>query len=159
MSDAAVYNYHKTIKGLIRRALFEGKITANPYERLRGQLKRGEKESVEYLTEDEVAAFMSLAPVARFLREGQPVVNGNNCIIITYPNAMLCNHIMGEKQHFEAKQILKLTFGKEYDFIALPENVWNDKRNEYRGQYQMGMRFPKLTPINNPELKIIKKSF
>ena len=102
---------------------------------------------------------MSLAPVARFLREGQPVVNGNNCIIITYPNAMLCNHIMGEKQHFEAKQILKLTFGKEYDFIALPENVWNDKRNEYRGQYQMGMRFPKLTPINNPELKIIKKSF
>ena len=102
---------------------------------------------------------MSLAPVARFLREGQPVVNGNNCIIITYPNAMLCNHIMGEKQHFEAKQILKLTFGKEYDFIALPENVWNDKRNEYRGQYQMGMRFPKLTPINNPELRIIKKSF
>ena len=102
---------------------------------------------------------MALAPVARFLREGQPVVNGNNCIIITYPNAMLCNHIMGEKQHFEAKQILKLTFGKEYDFIALPENVWNDKRNEYRGQYQMGMRFPKLTPINNPELRIIKKSF
>ena len=72
---------------------------------------------------------------------------------------MLCNHIMGEKQHFEAKQILKLTFGKEFDFIALPENVWNDKRNEYRGQYQMGMRFPKLTPINNPELRIIKKSF
>lgn len=102
---------------------------------------------------------MSLAPVARFLREGQPVVNGNNCIIITYPNAMLCNHIMGEKQHFEAKQILKLTYGKEYDFIALPENVWNEKRNEYRGQYQMGMRFPKLTPINNPELRIIKKSF
>jgi integrase len=64
LSDAAVYNYHKNMKGLIRRALFEGKITANPYERLRGQLKRGEKESVEYLTEDEVAAFMSLAPVA-----------------------------------------------------------------------------------------------
>ena len=102
---------------------------------------------------------ISLAPIARFLREGQPVVNGNNCIIITYPNAMLCNHIMGEKQHFEAKQILKITFGKEYDFIALPENVWNDKRNEYRGQYQMGMRFPKLTPIDSPDLKIIKKSF
>ena len=102
---------------------------------------------------------ISLAPIARFLREGQPVVNGNGCIIITYPNAMLCNHIMGEKQHFEAKQILKITFGKEYDFIALPENVWNDKRNEYRGQYQMGMRFPKLTPIDSPDLKIIKKSF
>lgn len=101
----------------------------------------------------------ALSPVARFLMDGQPVVNGNNCIIITYPNAALCNHIMGDKIRFEAKQILKITFGREYDFIALPENVWQEKRNEYRGQYQMGTRFPKLTPINNPELRIIKKSF
>ncbi len=101
----------------------------------------------------------ALSPVARFLMDGVPVVNGNNCIIITYPNAALCNHIMGDKIHFEAKQILKITFGREYDFVALPENIWQEKRNEYRGQYQMGTRFPKLTPINNPELKIIKKSF
>lgn len=64
LSDAAVYNYHKNMKGLIRRALFEGKISVNPYDRLRGQLKRGEKESVEYLTEDEIEAFMSLQPIA-----------------------------------------------------------------------------------------------
>ena len=101
----------------------------------------------------------ALSPVARFLMDGVPVVNGNNCIIITYPNAALCNHIMGEKIHFEAKQILKITFGREYDFIALPDNIWQEKRNEYRGQYQTGTRYPKLTPINNPELKIIKKSF
>lgn len=101
----------------------------------------------------------ALSPVARFLMDGVPVVNGNNCIIITYPNAALCNHIMGDKIRFEAKQILKITFGREYDFVALPENIWQEKRNEYRGQYQTGTRFPKLTPINNPELKIIKKSF
>ncbi len=100
-----------------------------------------------------------LLPVARFLMDGNPVVNGNNCIIITYPNAALCNHIMGDKIRFEAKQILKITFGREYDFVALPDNIWQEKRNEYRGQYQMGTRYPKLTPINNPELRIIKKSF
>jgi hypothetical protein len=101
----------------------------------------------------------ALLPVARFLIDGNPVVNGNNCIIITYPNAALCNHIMGDKIRVQAKQILKITFGREYDFIALPENIWQDKRNEYRGQYQMGTVYPKLTPINNPELKIVKKSF
>ena len=100
-----------------------------------------------------------LLPVARFLMDGNPVVNGNNCIIITYPNAALCNHIMGDKIRFEAKQILKITFGREYDFVALPDNIWQEKRNEYRGQYQMGTRYPKLTPINTPELRIIKKSF
>lgn len=100
-----------------------------------------------------------LLPVARFLMDGNPVVNGNNCIIITYPSAALCNHIMGDKIRFEAKQILKITFGREYDFVALPDNIWQEKRNEYRGQYQMGTRYPKLTPINNPELRIIKKSF
>lgn len=63
ISDAAVYNYHKNMKGLIRQALFEGKLTASPYARLKGKLKRGEKESVEYLTEEEVAAFMSQHPV------------------------------------------------------------------------------------------------
>ncbi len=101
----------------------------------------------------------ALLPVAQFLMDGQPVVNGNNCIIISYPNAALCNYIMSDKVRFEAKQILKITFGREYDFIALPEDVWQEKRNEYRGQYQMGTRFPKLTPINNPELKVIKNSF
>ena len=100
-----------------------------------------------------------LLPVARFLMDGNPVVNGNNCIIITYPNAALCNHIMSDKIKVQAKQILKITFGREYEYIALPENIWQDKRNEYRGQYQMGTRYPKLTPINNPELRIIKKSF
>ena len=100
-----------------------------------------------------------LISIARFLMDGNPVVNGNNCIIITYPTAALCNHIMGDKNHFEAKQILKITFGREYEFIALPENIWQDKRNEYRGQYQTGTKYPKLTPINSPELRIIKKSF
>jgi site-specific recombinase XerD len=51
------------MKGLIRQALFEGKLTVSPYARLKGKLKRGEKESVEYLTEEEVAAFMSQHPV------------------------------------------------------------------------------------------------
>lgn len=55
--DAAIYKYHKCLKALINRAVNFGKIDSNPYDRLRGQIKRGEKENIEYLTESEMKAF------------------------------------------------------------------------------------------------------
>lgn len=60
ISDAAVYNYHKCLKALLSRAVRTGVITANPYDRLRGEIKRGEKETVSYLTEDEMQRIMAL---------------------------------------------------------------------------------------------------
>ena len=33
---------------------------------------------------------------------------------------------------------------------------WQDKRKEYHSQYYMGVKYPKLSPINHPELKIMK---
>lgn len=58
ISDAAVYNYHKCLKALLNRAVMFGKIDRNPYDRLRGKFKRGDRESVVYLTEEEMLAFM-----------------------------------------------------------------------------------------------------
>lgn len=60
LSDAAIYNYHKCLKALLRRADMFGKIDRNPYERLRGQFNRGDRENVEYLTEDEMQTIMEL---------------------------------------------------------------------------------------------------
>lgn len=60
ISDAAVYNYHKCLKALLSRAVRTGVITANPYDRLRGEIKRGEKETVSYLTEEEMQRIMAL---------------------------------------------------------------------------------------------------
>ena len=62
---------------------------------------------------------------------------------------------MSEKIHFDAKQILKAVYSKDYDFIALPENTWQEKRNEYHGQYQIGVKYPKLSPIVNSELRVL----
>ena len=61
LSDAGIYNYHKCLKALLNRADSFGKIERNPYERLKGQFKRGERENVEYLTEDEMRAFEQLS--------------------------------------------------------------------------------------------------
>ena len=60
LSDAGIYNYHKCLKALLSRADKFGKIDRNPYERLKGQFKRGDKENVEYLTEDEMKQFEAI---------------------------------------------------------------------------------------------------
>ena len=60
LSDAGIYNYHKCLKALLTRADKFGKIERNPYERLKGQFKRGDKENVEYLTEDEMKQFETI---------------------------------------------------------------------------------------------------
>ena len=60
ISDGGVFTYHKCLKALLNRAKDFGKISENPYVSLRGKFKRGEKESVEYLTEDEMRRFESI---------------------------------------------------------------------------------------------------
>ena len=60
LSTGGIYNYHKCLKALLNRAMSFGKIDNNPYDRLKGKFKRGEKENVEYLTEDEMRRFESI---------------------------------------------------------------------------------------------------
>ena len=60
LSDGTIYNYHKNLKALINRAVLFGVIDTNPYDKLKGKISRGEKENVEYLTEDEMQRIESL---------------------------------------------------------------------------------------------------
>ena len=60
ISQATVRNYHKDIKALLARALKFGLITANPYDRMKGEIKRGDKETVEFLTDAERAKIEGL---------------------------------------------------------------------------------------------------
>lgn len=96
-----------------------------------------------------------LEPIAKILLDGKLVANGQRELIVVYPTAMICNHLMEPKNHVDAKQVLRIAFGKDYDFLALPENTWQEKRSEYVGQVGVGIRYPKLTSIHNPELKVV----
>lgn len=49
-----IHNYHKDLKAMLWRAVKLGLIDKNPYEKLRGEFKRTESESIEYLSRDEV---------------------------------------------------------------------------------------------------------
>ena len=63
ISDGSIYNYHKCLKALLNRAVLFGRLDQNPYDRLRGKFKRGDRERIDYLTEEEMDAFESLHPV------------------------------------------------------------------------------------------------
>lgn len=60
LSDAGIYNYHKCLKALLNRALAFDKIQTNPYDRLKGKFKRGDKENPEYLTDEEMRRFEAI---------------------------------------------------------------------------------------------------
>lgn len=101
----------------------------------------------------------ALSPIAKILHDGKLIANGKCEILIVYPSASMCNHLMEPKHYNDAKQVLRITFGKDYDFLALPENTWQEKRGEYVGQYGIGVKYPKLTPINNPELQVVTVNY
>ena len=62
LGDSAIHNYHKCFRYLLSRAMRVEKIPGNPYDALRGEFAHGEKENTEYLTEEEMQAFMNLDP-------------------------------------------------------------------------------------------------
>lgn len=53
ISQGAVHNYHKNMRALLGRALKFGIIQSSPYERMRGDIERGDIETVEFLTDEE----------------------------------------------------------------------------------------------------------
>ena len=64
ISDAAIFNYHKCLKALLNRAVLFDRLQQNPYDRLKGKFKRGDRERIDFLTDEEMAAFESLHPMA-----------------------------------------------------------------------------------------------
>lgn len=60
IGQATVRNYHKDIRALIGRAMKFGLVKANPYDRMRGEIKRGDVERVEFLTKEELSKIEGL---------------------------------------------------------------------------------------------------
>ena len=63
VGDAGVDSYHKSLRAMINRAMKMGKIDANPYDRLRGEFRSGKRETVDYLTEEQMQKILDLTPV------------------------------------------------------------------------------------------------
>lgn len=96
-----------------------------------------------------------LLHIANMLQQGNVVAVGNKEIIIVYPTSAMCNQVMRMKFKKESLKLLYNVLGDTYNYMALPENVWADKRIEYRSLYCAGTKNIKLTPINDPTLSVV----
>lgn len=97
--------------------------------------------------------------IVRTLQEGKVVAVGNREFIITYKDAVHCNNVMATTFKKSAMKVLYSFFGDTYNYMALPEYVWLEKRQEYVNQYNIGIKYPKLTIINDPDLIIINNEY
>ena len=85
--ESSVYTYHRCLKSIINRAVMFGLIPVSPYVRLRGKFKRGDKESVEYLTEDEVQRIMDFDTKDSMMRTARDLFIFMACTGLSYSDA------------------------------------------------------------------------
>ena len=85
--------------------------------------------------------------VANLLIEGKVVAVGNKELVITFDSITKCNETMRASFKSKAIKFLYYKLGSTYNYLALPVNVWNEKRAEYVDQYQAGNKRAKLTPF------------
>ncbi len=95
--------------------------------------------------------------IVETLKLGNIVAVGNNALIITFATAAFCNQVMRPSFKNKSLRILFHAFGNSYHYIALPDRIWLEKRQEYINQYNIGTKYPTLSPIDDPELVISEK--
>ena len=153
IGEAAVYNYHRTLRSLLSRAVKLGIIEANVYDRMRGEFRKGIKENVEYLTEDEIAAIESLHPM-----EGTQMAMARDLFVfqlytgLSYSDAQAFD--IRDYKKVDGKWVNvgeRIKTGVSYVSVLLPQAV------EVLERY--GMQVPKVNNIQyNAALKVIQQA-
>lgn len=89
------------------------------------------------------------------LKDGKLGAVGSKEFIIIYKTSMECNQVMRASFKERALKLLRQNLGEVFNYVALPEHIWNDKRREYKEQYNIGIKYPSLSKIEDPDLIII----
>ena len=92
---------------------------------------------------------------AEILAEGVVRAVGNHEIVITYDTARMCNQVMSRKFKRNSLKLLYDLLGDDYNYLAITLEQWTLKRQEYANQYVIGIKYPKLTPFTDPNLKVV----
>ena len=71
LADPTVYKYHSCLKAVINDAVAFGKLEVNPYSRLRGKISRGDKQVIDYLSEEEFSRLMSAQMPSEFMEHAR----------------------------------------------------------------------------------------
>lgn len=75
------------------------------------------------------------------------VASSKDKIIVTFSSAGPCNRLMRPSSRPIIQDVLQRAFGREMDFIALPDTVFADIAEEFATLWRQGKRKIKLSPI------------
>ncbi|HEY8363985.1 MAG TPA: hypothetical protein VIK84_00315, partial [Haloplasmataceae bacterium] len=99
---------------------------------------------------------INYANIEQILLDGQvEAVSTDNKMIISYEIESICASLYDIEVYDQAIYILQKALKERFEIIPLPRRIWDKLRDEYVEQYRKKIRYPKLTPINEPI--IIKK--
>lgn len=93
---------------------------------------------------------------ARF-ESGTVKASSKNKIIVTFSSASVCNQMMKPSVKAIVRESLNKAFGRDIDYIALPEDVFAAIADEFASLWRIGKRKIKLSPIVCPELRDVTK--
>lgn len=152
--DSTVYNYHRSLRALLTRAVKFGVISDNPYTRLRGEFRHGDQNTVKYLTEQEITAIESLRPI-----EGTQMAMARDLFVfqmytgLSYSDTQYFD--ISEYKRNESGQYVnignRIKTGVAYVSMLLPQAV------EVLERY--GMQAPKVGNVQyNQSLKVIQQA-
>jgi integrase len=153
VGDAAVYNYHRTLRSMLARAVKFKIIESNPYELVRGEFRKGIRENLEYLTEEEIEAIESLHPL-----EGTQMAMAKDLFVfqmytgLSYADAQAFD--IGDYKLVKGRWVAvgeRIKTGVSYVSQLLPQAV------EVLSRY--GMQVPKVGNSQyNESLKVIQQA-
>ncbi|HAQ56834.1 MAG TPA: hypothetical protein DCR44_05500 [Acholeplasmatales bacterium] len=102
-----------------------------------------------------VTAAGSGSQFVQIFSTGSLMASSVDRIIVTFKGAGACNRLMSPTAKPGVKAALKASFGRDIDYIALPEEVFQAISDEFVNLYRQGKRNIKLSPIVCPELRYV----
>ncbi|MFH0992812.1 MAG: DNA polymerase III subunit gamma/tau [bacterium] len=93
------------------------------------------------------------AHYASVFATGQLAASSVDKIIVCFTGAGACNHLMTPTAQSAMKIALRNAFGRDIDYIALPEDLFQAISDEFMNLYRQGKRNIKLSPIVCPDLR------
>lgn len=96
--------------------------------------------------------------IAMKFSKGNLQAVGDHMMIISYDDIDIVNELMREDVKNKLKLLLRKVYNNDFDYFAIPKEVWLAKRKEFVEQLTAGVNKPELTEINCEGLKVEKVS-
>ena len=94
---------------------------------------------------------------AQILEAGKVTASSIEKIIITFPSASICNKLMAPANIEIVKNVLRNSYNRDIEYVALPDNIFEDIAKEFTSLWRQGKRQIKLSKIKCEGLKNVSQ--